>query len=276
MQDNKPQLYILMNLGIGDHIFIRAYLDPIAHKYSQINIAHAKDALAFWFNNDQKRLQFNTQLANTIFSVPPYKFDVNGVFPFFPVERIINEINDKPIKPNLDCLCKGNSLNIGEYIVITTKMRQFPISSFEQMKPILTEKLQNLATKYKIVILGEREVEMTKEYTNSVNRGQVFGIYNYLINILPKDNLLDLSIPALGNTVSTFSQFQQDCLIMKEARAVITFGIGGNMWMSAGVAKKSIGLRTDAEWTTDKLNNGYPGMFLTKDINQFGEFLDAA
>lgn len=278
MQDNRPQLYIQQNLGIGDHIFIRTYLDPIAHKYSQINITHAKDALAFWFNNNAARRDFNTQLANTIFSISPYKFDINGIFPFFPVERIVKEINNKPTKPNLDCLCKGNSLNIGEYIVITTKMRQFPISYFEQIKDRLTPVLQNLAKKHKIVILGEREVEMTKEYTNSVNKGQVFGIYKYLINILPKENLIDLSIPSLGNTVSTFSQFQQDCLIMKEAKYVITFGHGGNFWMSVGVAQQTISFRAENnansyDLITD-LIQGYPGLIMTKELNKFVELMD--
>jgi hypothetical protein len=263
-----------INVGIGDHVFLRVFLDGVKNNYDNIYITHSKPGMQFWHNNDPNRWNFNLQLASLMFNEKPYSLVINPkfYFPFYPHERIIKELNNKPVKPNLDCLCVGKSLGIEKYIVITTKARQFPKIIFEQCKEKLTNTLQELSKKYKIVILGEREVERSKEYEAECNRDQVFGLYDYLISVLKPEDIIDLTIPALGITPSNLTQFQQDCLIMKEASAVVTFGIGGNLWMSVAVAKKTISLRVDNEWATDLLA-GYPNMLLTKDLNQFCENL---
>src|SRR5271170_4824551 len=174
---NKKQIYIQMNLGIGDHIFLRIYLDGIKDEYDRITVIHAQDALAYWFKNDPIRRNFNTQLASLVFSEPPYFFipNPNSILPFYPNERIIRELNNKPVKPNLDNLCAGKSLDIKNYIVITTKVREFPKVLFDQYKDKITTALQNLTTSHTIVILGEREVQKTIEYGAEVNRHRVFG-----------------------------------------------------------------------------------------------------
>lgn len=265
----KKQLSLRQNLGIGDHIYLRCFLDPIKEQYQNIYITHATDALAYWFNNNQDRLKFNTQLANLIYNEPPYKFIINAHYPFYPNDRIVKELNNKPIRPNFDILCAGKSLDINNYIVITTKVRQFPKDKFEQIKDMFFAALQELAKRFTIVILGERTVERTKEYDAEVNRNQVFGLYDYLINHLPQGKFIDLTIPALGNTPPTLSQFQQDCLIIRNSVAAISFGIGGNFWINYAVAKKIIGFRADNEAGTDLILNSCPNLFLTKDINQF-------
>lgn len=267
------QLNMDINLGIGDHLFLRIFVDGVKHQYDRIAITHSRPALQFWFNNDPKRGEFNLQLGRLVFSEPPYVLVPNARFPFYPNDRIVREINNKPVKPNLDRLCVGKSLGIDKYIVLTTKVRHIQRGDFEQYKAKITPALCELAKTYKMVILGEREVQATREYTAECNRDQVYGIYNYLIETLPPDRVLDLSIPALGITCSSLPQLQQDCLIMKEARAVITFGIGGNLWISACTANQTVGLRGDSEPTTDLIQSGFPGMSLTKDIDQFIKFL---
>jgi len=269
----KKSIALDINLGIGDHVFARAFLDGIKDQYDRIAITHSRPALAFWFNNDKIRQDFNLKLGKLVFSEPPYILVPNAHFPFYPNERIVKELNDKPVKPNLDHLAAGAPLDITDYIVITTKARQFPKATFDQIKDKLALSLQALAAKHRIVILGERDVQRTREYEAEVNRNQVFGIYDYLISVLPSDRIVDLSVPVLGITVSSMEQFQQDCLIFKEAKCVLTLGIGGNFWMSAAVAKKTIGLRADTEWTTDLMINQYPNMFLTKSIDEFTGFL---
>lgn len=269
----NKQINVQINLGIGDHIFFRMYLDGVKDQYDRINIIHAQDALAYWFKNDPIRRDFNTKLAAAIFSQAPYFYIPNptSILPFYPNERIIRELNNKPVKPDLNNLCVGKSLDIKNYIVITTKVREFPNVVFEQFKDKITPALQNLTKKYNVVILGEREVQKTIEYNAEVNRHRVFGIYDYLKNILPE--AVDLTVPALGITTSPFPQFQQDCLIFKEAEAVITFGTGGNFWISAGIAKHTIGLRADTE--LDRLSiTSYPDVSLTKDVDQFVDFLN--
>lgn len=273
----KKQLFMDINVGIGDHLFLRVFMDGVKDQYDRIAITHSRPGMKFWHNDNSERWNFNLQLGKLVFSEAPYMLVPNAHYPFFPNERIIREVNKKPVKPNLNCLCGGNSLGINKYIVITTKVRQFPLHIFSEYKDKLSEAFRDVAKEYTIVILGEREVEKTREYTAECNKNQVFGIYDFLISILPKEKILDLTVPALGVKVSTFPQFQQDCLIMKEANAVVAFGIGGNFWMSTCIAENTIALRAengnnDNEWTTD-LMQGFPGLSLTKNIDEFCSFL---
>lgn len=271
----KKRLFMDINVGIGDHLVLRMFLDGVKDQYDQIAITHSRPGMAFWHNNNPARWDFNLKLGRLLFSEPPYVLMTNIFYPFYPNERIVKEINNKPIKPNLNCLCVGKSLDINNYVVITTKIREFPKSIFEQMKSKITAALQKLSENCTIVIIGEREVQRTKEYEAECNRNQVFGIYDYLKTILPPNKVLDLTIPALGIIPSTLPQVQQDCLIMKEAKAVITFGLGGNVWMSACTANKTIGLRADKDWIVDLIQTSdYPDLFLTKDVDQFTKFLE--
>jgi len=267
----KKQLLMDINVGLGDHLFVRMFMDGIKDQYDRIAITHSRPAMRFWHHDNQARWDFNLKLASAVFGEPPYVLVPNAHFPFFPVERLVKEVNNKPVKPNLDCLCVGKSIGL-KYIVITTKARQFPKIIFDQIKDKITASLQKLASEHTIVILGEREVEKTIEYNAEVNRHQVFGLYDYLINILPPNKVVDLTVPALGVATSAFSQFQQDCLIMKEADAVVSLGTGGNIWMAACMAKQSVVLRADTE--LDRLGiTEYPDVSLTKDVDQFTNFL---
>lgn len=269
-------LFLQLNLGVGDMVYARCFLNPVKHHFSRISITLAQDAIQFWFAGDPVRWKFDCDLARLVFNEPPYDFVENPSFryQFFPNDRIAKELNTKSTNPNLLHLAQGTSLNIGPYIVLSTKCRQFSEITFNTYKKELVPVLQALTKKFKVVILGEREVQKTKEYTNSVNIGQVFGAYDFYKETLKDcENVVDLTIPSLGINVSSIEQFRQDCLIMKEAEAVINMGIGGNYWMAIAVAKQIINLRTDNEWTTDLMST-YPGLIMSKNIKHFTATLE--
>src|SRR5271169_4955168 len=175
----KKQIGMDINVGIGDHLFLRIFMDGIKDQYDRIAITHSRPGMQFWHNNDQKRWDFNLKLGHLVFNEPPYVLVPNANFPFYPNARIISELNKKPVKPNLDCLCAGTSLKIGKYVVLTTKVRHIAENDFEAAKVKLTPALLRLAETYTMVISGEREVQRTREYDAEVNRNQVFGLYNY-------------------------------------------------------------------------------------------------
>ena len=114
-------------------------------------------------------------------------------------------------------------------------------------------------------------MEKSKEYTMGINRDYVFGIYDQLITNIPADRIIDLTVPALGISVPEFSKIKQDCLIMKNAKAVVTLGIGGNLWLSAVSSNLTIGYRDDAgDHVMDTIvNSNFPSMFLTKNFPEF-------
>lgn len=267
------QLLMDINVGIGDHLFLRIFLDGVKDQYERIAITHSRPGMQFWHNNDASRWDFNLKLGQLVFSESPYVLVPNAHFPFYPNDRIIKELNNKPIKPNLDCLCVGTSLNIGKYVVLTTKVRQIIKSDFDLATIKLTPALRRLANNYTIVISGEREVQRTREYDAECNREQVFGLYDYFMDAIPHEKILDLTIPALGVTCSTLPQLQQDCLIMKQAEAVINFGIGGNLWISTCIAKQTMGWHGDPNPIMDLMRD-FPGYHVTRDLDQFIRSLD--
>lgn len=269
---------MFLNIGIGDFIYNKVFLEAVKHKYNSILIAPSIDALPFWHNNDPKRRDFNNALGHLLFSEPPFQFIPNPPyrFPFYPNDRIARELNNIPLPTNFDCLCVGTPLNLSEpYVVLTTKTRQFPKTEFESIKDELASVLQQLATKYRLIILGERKIEPSREYTAECNKDQIFSLYSYFQSILPPERVLDLTIPALGITAPNLTQLQQDCLIMRQSRATITFGIGGNLWLALAVSHQTVAFRTDTEPTTDLMHNGFPGLAITKQFSQFVNILNS-
>ncbi|HEY5267660.1 MAG TPA: hypothetical protein VII94_00820 [Candidatus Saccharimonadales bacterium] len=267
------KLDLTLALGIGDNLVVRTYFNTIKHNYEQINITHSKPILQIFRDNDREYAKFVTEMGNLLFTQPPYRY--NGWSNNYPVNvsQIVKDLKIIPIKPDLDhLLCVGTSLNLKEeYIVVTTKARCFNRSKFYPLSVHLWGALKKLSEKYKIVILGEREVEKSKEYTMGINRDYVFGIYDQLITNIPADRIIDLSVPALGISVPEFSKIKQDCLIMKNAKAVVTLGIGGNLWLSAISSNMTIGYRDDAgDQVMDTITNpSFPSMFLTKNFPEF-------
>lgn len=255
-------------IGIGDNLVIRVFMDAIKDKYEQIIISHNRNVIRTYRNNDKEYCKFLHEFGTLLFSERPYSFGTKKspdmeIFKFIQDNRIV------PRKPNLDhLLCKGRSLDLSEkYIVITTKARCLNRGQFLILSTKLWQTLRELSKQYKIVIMGEREIEKSKEY--APYRDTIFGIYEQIIANLPSDRIMDLSIPALGITTPSLKNIQQDCIIMKEAKAVITFGIGGNLWLSVCVAN-TIGFRTDGDPTTDSLTNPqFPTVFLTRDWKEF-------
>jgi hypothetical protein len=278
-------LEVAIPTSLGEIIYIKHYLDSVKDQFSQIKINYGTGLWDSCLHTerpdwaDRKKLwdKHLVDISNLFFSEPPYIVDRQGNFQFTDSEGVANGLGIVPQKADLGhLLCKGTSLNLGEeYIVLTTKIRYLHKKDFNAISSQLWATLTELSKKYKIVVLGERVVEMRREYELPQLKDVIFGIYDDIIANIPKERLLDLTVPALGETVSDLSQVQQDCLIMKEAKFVVTFGVGGNFAMSTATANMTIGFRGDNLKLTDIMFDGkrYPGAFITKDSEQFIKLL---
>lgn len=264
-----------INVGLGDNIITRLLLDRIKHNYDEIRISHNKKVMENYRDNDPKYWEFLDEIGSLIFSEKPYIFDKQDYKSYAPVDyyNLISDPNtSKDSKPNLDYLCQGQSLNINkEYIVITTKVRVLPNNVLFPLMDQFYSTIKPLCTKYQIVILGEREVEISKEY--AMFPQSIYGLYDNIVNNLSKDIILDLTIPSLGITTPSIKQIRQDLLIMKEAKFVVVFGIGGNFCMSSAVAN-TINFRRDDEFPLTQLVNKingshYSNVFTTQNWQQF-------
>ena len=254
MTQPKPNRFLQANIptSLGDIINIKTHLDSVKSQYNSINLNYH---YALWNGaldlNKQQEQQWRSllkELGQLFFSEEPYTIGKN-TYPFYDTEKLIRSFSIKPIKPYLPQLCKGEKLDIGEYVVLTTKVRSLDKLPFFQRSP----EFWNALKTHKVVILGEREVEQRKEYLVPQLKNQVFGIYDQAIYNLRRELLVDRTIPALGNSVSTLKQIQQDCLIMRDAKAVICLGNGGNQVMAHAAGAKVINYREVYSWLGDEM-----------------------
>jgi hypothetical protein len=268
--------------SLGEIINSKWHLDTVKNQYAIININFNTSIWDVCLHTEaldweyKKSLwnKFLDDIGNLFFSERPYLINRKINYPFFDVGRLVERLNIFPQKAEMGyLLCDGYSLNLEEeYIVITTKARQLNKSIFFSKSPQLWNVLYKLSQKYKIVILGERLVEIRKEYGDGA---AVFSIYEQIIVNLPNDRILDLTVPALGETVADLKDIRQDCLIMKEAKFVITLGVGGNFCMSTASSNMSVGFRTDdLEFTNAIYKKEYPNAIITKDWSYFIQTLE--
>jgi hypothetical protein len=272
----------ILNLGgiptsMGESINLKFHLDLIKNQYDRISLGYYKQLLDSGLHTDtadwpERKLLWDTflhDLGHLFFGEPPYVLDPSPAhWGGDSYDILVGKLGIRPHKINLTgLLCKGTPLNLGEeYIVITTKCRQVNKNNFYQHSIKFWRILNELSQKYKIVVVGERDVQIRKEYDPSM----VFGIYEHIIIHVPKERLVDLTIPALGETVSSLSQVQQDCLIMNGAKFVITIGLGGNSCMAHSCSKMAIGYRADnLPYANILFVRDYPDMIVTKDWRRF-------
>jgi hypothetical protein len=243
-------------------------LDAVKGRYDQIRLGfHKQDVEGQGLSPDYNT--FLDELGGLFFSQHPYIYETHSSVMFRPQQSILSDNSFIPQKPNQkELLCKGNPLGIGDYIVLATKIRYFNKNTYKEYSPRIFDAIQKLAVRYKIVILGEKIVEMRHEYTYQSE--DIYGIYNDLIANIP--NIVDLTVPKLGLTTPSLTRIQQDCLIMNEAKAVITIGIGGNFCMALGSDSNVIGLRMDNEPIANILyseDKHYPNTMITKNFDRF-------
>ena len=269
--------------SLGEIINIKYHLDQVKTQYDQIKLSFHTQ---LWNSGlytekpdwpQRKKLwdKYLFDLGQLFFKEPPYILQATSNKYGGDAGELVKKLNITPQKAEMaHLLCKGKSLNLGEeYIVITTKLRHIQKNNFFPHLIELLRVLNRLSKKYKIVILGERIVEMRKEYVNIQN--EVFGIYEQIITNLPNDRIVDLTVPALGETVSDLKQIQQDCLIMNEAKFVITLGVGGNSCMAHSTAKMSIGYREDnLPFGNIVFGREYPNLIVSKDWKYFISVLE--
>ena len=220
-------------IGLGDLILSKAQLDNIKHNYDEIRLTFDPHTFKFYRDDNPEYQIFLNEIGELFFSEHPYKLNI-GQFRVMWPSNLWKELGIPMVIPRLkNLLCKGNLINLNEeYIVITTKVRYLSRKYYNQnVYPRFWGIINQLSKKYKVVVMGERNVEMGIEYQEN-GSDIVYSIYDDIMRNIPNDRILDLTIPALGITAPNLAKIQQDCLIMSEAKFVVSFGIGGNLQLS--------------------------------------------
>jgi hypothetical protein len=121
------------------------------------------------------------------------------------------------------------------YIVFHTKCR-FPgdnKSVFDECKTKIKSFMNNYKSKYKIVLLGERNIENNSEtHVNGIE-----SIYDTLTLLKNNNDIIDLTVETLL-TSPDIQLFQNDIRIIHNAKTNIGLGYGGNFVIVTAFAKK--------------------------------------
>ena len=250
------EMIITSAIGIGDLLYLKAAID---HSQKQFQIYPAT-GLIKWSQRNADYANFINQLCELLF---PGQI-VNDGPEFKSMMEVYSDHNLQCVKPELaNLLPQGQPLE-DDYIVMTTKVRYLPKQSLK-----LDELLQTIGDR-KVIILGEREVEMNSEYANDNRNGPT--VYSIYTDLLKLPNIIDRTIPALGITSPNINQYRQDALIMRDAKFTITLGIGGNFTTAISVGK-TIGFKTDHEFYSENIfaNQVYPNNSVTWNWKEFIE-----
>jgi hypothetical protein len=229
---NVPKVAI--NVGIGDIITAKSYLLDYIHKgVTKIIVQpshrylHLRGAGYGQFVDQFSRLVYHepqftiipgdTQLESTHWAslmkqgLKQHNVDLTTALPL-----------ERPV-PSVPYLC------------LNTKVRQYNYQRFLDIKQSFLKVLRKLCEHKVLVIMGERTVEQNIEYSIH-GTDVIYSIYGHLED-LPKDKVIDMTVPALGLTVPDLHALRQDCHIMAKSEGVINIGYGGNLALSGSVAK---------------------------------------
>lgn len=259
-----------ISIGLGDAIYIASAVNKVKHLYDNIYINASKE-LADRYKNNTLYNDFYIEFIRTLFTDPKIIIQSEKKFPYIPTETLMNGYFSPTVPRFIKELTDQKyTTEKEEYIVITTKVRQLKYEVYFNIKNNLINKLKNLSKKYKIVIIGEKEVEMNTEY-QAYGSNYIYSIYNDLLLL---ENIVDCTIPKLGITAPELETIKKDCTIMNKARSVITLGCGGNLALALSVANNLNSFRTDNYVFIDKMLINNQQLYTTKDPNLFMKKLE--
>lgn len=262
-------LGITIAVGLGDAIFIAAALNNVKDKYDKITVNVRWDIAETYKNDGKGYSAFYREILKLLFADPKFIIDdKTQKLPFAGMHELWSW-GIPPVLPRFGKILKTTEpFSIeGEYIVVTTKVRQLDKKVYDKIKPKFLAHLKKLSAKNKIVIIGERKIEMNREYEHYSSRF-IYSIYNDIVGAV-KNNLIDLTVPKLGITVPDIETLKRDCSIMNNAKCVITFGCGGNFILATAVAKRIIAFRKDDYNFVSHAFIGVHQFLQTRNIKEF-------
>lgn len=232
--DRAPESFqIGLALGLGDLVLGRAQLDPVVAHCREVRVGFAREILHF---RSARYRDFATRFARLIFDCPPYVVVPGLQATHCTDECMYIHFGARPQWPRLaNVLCAGPALHTERpYVVLNTKVRFMPRKVFDARWPELLRALQSLAQRYQLVLLGEQEMEPSREYREH-GPGRIYSIYSELSRSL---ELTDLTIGTFSpDHEMRLAQLRQDCTYIRDAVASVHIGIGGGFVFSAAVGK---------------------------------------
>jgi hypothetical protein len=234
-------LKISCPLGLGDIIMIHNILENEKHRFNRIHINPRWDIINACKNGSVEYKNFFTTLMSMLFTDSKYVLDDGEAYEYTGPFILANTYN--VTRPKLkEIFNYGKSCLDYEYIVVCTKVRALGFNEWAAVKTEFINILRRASKICKIVIVGEREIEMNSEYVALPDALKPYSIYNDLLGLLPDVEFVDMTVPKLGIIVPDIENIKRDCSVMSGSKATFVFGIGGIFWLAAGASSRMIAL----------------------------------
>lgn len=261
---------------IGDVLYGKANLDLICGRYDVVHVATHR-GMYIWRSDGETvgdydaYHEFMSKLYAWLFSEKNYRVDMGHTIHLHTDwPNICREHGVDAVKPDLRSYLKPEMKGSGEfpedYLVVMTKVVHFDIDNFERDGKPLWDALRAQADKRKIIVMGEQVVEPC--YEKRLHKAGYFSMYPQIVRELPAESIIDMTVPALGITTTTFERFQTDCWIASCAKACVTFGFGGAFCMATSFGRSVCYLNRASAPTDAIFKNGFVGDCLaTQDMD---------
>jgi hypothetical protein len=223
------------NPGIGDMLNCYIYASELFDRYEKIKIKVDYNVLFSLRNQNQyseKLHSFTKKLSQIIFQdnrfelvddclptgcicTHDYPFLLGVKFKPKDLSFILNNTNFIPIKDN--------------YIVLNTKIREYDRCLNDKNIKYLIQHLNNYNGK--IVLMGDRIVDHSRNIEYRSYQNLVYSIYEQIINQLDKNKVIDLTENFLMHEPN-IEKFLKEYNLVKRANSVIQIGFSGSYLLS--------------------------------------------
>lgn len=224
-------LHVKINLGIGDIIVAKTYLDDKKEEYDKIYIHKNRD-IEYW--RSKKNIEFADEFIKILFDESPYIIDDSD----YQIESVgaFSYLSEKSFKKKdlTKYFCDASYIKeYDNYIVLLTKIRGFDINKFNSVKSEIFSIINKLP--YKIVLQGEKKLYTSNEI--EIHKNNIFCIYDDIIKNIDPNKIIDLTINDDLHNSPKLNNLLRDCNIIHNSNFTITFGISGAFIMAMSISK---------------------------------------
>lgn len=219
-----PKKFVLQQSGIGDVIIFLSYLHQTISKKTSITIDFDKNNIRTWRDDPDGYYSFLSEFAKFIIpfenitiqeGIEGNKISIDEIFSYYPSHFINFRF--------MDLRSKISGERDSSKVVINTKVRGLNRSHYNIVKRRFFEALNRSDKQF--IIMGEREIEYGKEYKLH-GENAIYSIYGDVIDNLPKEKIIDLTVPKLGITLPSLDNIKNDINIIAKHKS-ICFGSSG-------------------------------------------------
>jgi len=264
-------LKIGLPLGIGGILYLKAHLDQVKDEFEEIEIGFGRGLIPM---RSEEHEAFWLELARLLFQETPYTVKPEFRCGMTTARHIIQGHGAKPCRPRLaGILCDGVPYwGKHPYVVVHTKVRGLLRDEYKSKREEWLAAVAELSRYYEVVILGEREVEETREYCD-LGPGSVYCIYEDLRGATFRS--VDLTFPAFGLCAPDLHKLRQDCVLIRDSTASVHMGLGGP-WCIATSVGDVVSYHGSREFYLQRIFAGDPfeRTVVTGDWDRFLEALE--